>query len=84
MKYLLLTPRKMVYDPQVENHWTKPTIQYNWISVNDTAQFLYLKLCQYVTQKLKQIFTLADSVWAVSVTGLFDLGCFVLETFWSD
>jgi len=33
MKYLLLTPRKIVYDPQVENHCTKPTIQSNWIRV---------------------------------------------------
>jgi len=33
MKYLLFTLQKVIYDSQVENHCTKPTIQYNWIRV---------------------------------------------------
>jgi len=34
----------MVHDPQVENHYTKPTIQLN--QADDTAQFLYLNLAK--------------------------------------
>jgi len=39
MKYLLVTFPKMVHDPQVENHCTKPTIQYNWIKLMTLRNF---------------------------------------------
>jgi len=35
----------MVHNPQVENHCTKPTIQFNQADDN-TAQFLYLNLAK--------------------------------------